>query len=247
MQFAPASIGAKTANVSIAHNAAGSPSSVTVSGTGLASAPIAGLSSTSLGFGNQVIDTTSAAQAITVTNHGTQDLIVSGASLTGLDAAQFSLTNGCTTVIPGASCTVNVLFAPTLVGLKTVTVDIIHNAAGSPSSVTVNGTGIAAATTATIADARIGGGGGTRIGASATANVRVTNTGVNPLVITSVSVNELAFTATLGTCAAPVAPGRRCNLSVTFSPTAAVQYTGQLAIVSNASGVTSGTLTGRGR
>ena len=247
VQFVPVSIGAKTANVSIAHNAEGLSSSVTVSGTGLASAPIAGLSSTTLGFGNQVINTTSAAQAITVTNHGTQDLIVSGASLTGLDAAQFSLTNGCTTVIPGASCNVNVLFAPTLVGLKTVTVDIIHNAAGSPSSVTVNGTGIAAATTATIADARIGGGGGTRIGAIATANVRVTNTGVNPLVIESVSVNELAFTATLGTCAAPVAPGRRCNLSVTFGPTAAVQYTGQLAIVSNASGVTGGALTGRGR
>jgi len=247
VRFAPTTAGAKTANVVIAHNGAGSSSSVTVSGTGLASAPVVGLSSTTLSFGNQTIGTTSAAQAITVTNSGTQNLIVSGASLTGLDAAQFTLTNGCTTVVPGGACTISVRFRPITTGLKTVSVDIVHNAAGSPTRVAVSGTGAIATTTATIANTAIGGGGGQRIGRTASSNVRVTNTGANPLVITS-AITQAPFAVTdLGTCTAPVRPGRSCNLRVSFSPTAAVAYTETLTLVSNASNNPTGTLTGRGR
>lgn len=105
-------------------------------------APTVELSAASLAFGNQVIGTSSAAQAITVTNSGTQDLVVSGASLTGLDAGQFLLTNGCATVAPGGSCSVTVQFNPTTPGEKTVSVDIVHNATGSPNSVIATGTGI---------------------------------------------------------------------------------------------------------
>jgi Ca2+-binding RTX toxin-like protein len=250
VQFAPTTEGDKTATISIAHNGTGSPSSVTVTGRGIPSAPIAVVTPAApdaLAFGNQVIGTSSAAQAITVTNSGTQDLIVDGASLTGFDAAQFSLTNGCATVVPGGSCSVTVQFNPTTLGDKTVSVDIVHNASGSPTSVTANGTGINEATTATIATARIGGGGGLRIGRSATGNVRVTNTGANPLVITSANVTGSGFTVALGACSAPVAPGRRCNLSVTFTPTAVREYEEILSITSNASNNPSATLTGRGR
>ena len=182
-----------------------------------------------------------------MTNSGTQNLIVSGASLTGLDAAQFTLTNGCTTVVPGGSCTINVQFRPTTTGLKTVSVDIVHNAAGSPTSVAVSGTGAIATTTATVANTTIGGGGGLRVGRTTSSNVRVTNTGANPLVITS-AITKAPFAVTsLGTCAVPVRPGRSCALVVAFSPTAAVTYTETLTLVSNASNNPTGTLTGRGR
>jgi len=166
--------------------------------------------------------------------------------LTGLDAGQFTLANGCTTVIPGGSCTVNVQFRPTTTGLKTVSVDLVHNAAGSPSSVPVSGTGIVAATTATINNMSFGGG-GVRINTSVTKNVKVSNTGIAPLAITSASATDPAFVATLGTCTAAVAPGRTCNLSVTFRPTAARTYTATLSMASNASNNPSSTLTGRGR
>jgi Ca2+-binding RTX toxin-like protein len=251
VQFAPTTENVKTATISIVHNGTGSPSNVTVTGRGIPSAPIVVVVPAApdvLAFGNQVIGTSSAAQAITVTNSGTQDLVVSGASLTGLDAAQFSLTNGCATVVPGGSCIVTVQFTPTTLGDKTVSVDILHNATGSPTSVAATGTGINALTTATIASpVRIGGGGGLRIGRSATGNVRVTNTGASPLVITSANVTGTGFTVDLGSCTAPVAPGRRCNLRVTFAPTAARLYEETLSITSNASGNPSATLTGRGR
>jgi len=248
VQFAPTTTGSKTASVSIASNAAGSPANVAVSGTGLAPAPVIAIAPASLvvSFPDQVINSTSAAQTITVSNTGTANLTVSGVTLSGA-TTQFSFTNNCTTaVVPGGSCTVSVLFRPTSTGAKTATVSIASNAAGSPSSVTVSGNGIAAATTATIANATIGGGGGVRIGASATGNVRVTNTGANPLVITSASTTA-PFSVTLGTCTTPVNPGRTCNLSVTFRPTAAQTYTATLTMASNASNNPSGTLTGRGR
>ncbi|WP_374087357.1 choice-of-anchor D domain-containing protein [Methylomicrobium lacus] len=248
VQFAPTTTGTKTASVSIASNAAGSPASVAVSGTGLAPAPIVAIAPVSLAvaFPDQVINTTSAAQTITVSNTGTANLTVSGVTLSGA-TTQFSFTNNCTTaVVPGGSCTVSVQFRPTSTGAKTATVSIASNAAGSPSSVTVSGNGIVAATTATIANATIGGGGGVRIGTSATGNVRVTNTGTNPLIITSASTTA-PFSVTLGTCTTPVNPGRTCNLSVTFRPTAVQTYTATLTMASNASNNPSGTLTGRGR
>ena len=245
VQFAPTAAGAKTATVSIAHNAAGLSSSVTVNGAGIASAPIAAVSPATLSFGNQVINTTSAAQTITVSNTGTQNLVISGGSVTGA-STQFLVTHNCSTVVPGGSCTATVRFRPTTTGAKTATGSLTHNAAGSPSIVTFNGTGILAATTATIANVSAGAG-GVPIGTSVTGNIRVTNTGTNPLAITSVSVNEPAFTVTLGTCTATVAPGGGCNLSGTFRPTAVLTYTGQVTIVSNASSVTGGVLTATGR
>jgi Ca2+-binding RTX toxin-like protein len=245
VRFAPTSTGVKSAAVSIAY-ATGSPSSIAVSGTGLPTAPIAAIGPASLGFGNMVIGTTSGAQSITVANNGTQNLNLLGVSLSGADAGQFSLTNNCpTTVIPGASCTVDVRFAPTVTGPRTVSVNILHNAAGSQASVTATGTGIVAGTTATLADTSFGGG-GVRINNSVTKNVRVRNTGTAPLVITSAN-SAAPFSATLGTCTAAVAPTRTCNLSVTFRPTAAQSYTGTLTITSNASNNPSATLTGRGR
>jgi len=258
VRFAPTTTGAKTASVSITSNAAGSPVSVALSGAGLAPAPIAAITPASLAltFPDQVVGTASAtAQTITVSNTGTTNLTISGVTLTGADPIpQFSFTNGCTTTVaPGGSCAVSVRFAPTTIGAKTATVSIAHNAAGSSTNVTVSGTGlaqppgpVAGATTATIANATIGGGGGVRIGNTATSNVRVTNTGTNPLIITSASATA-PFSATLGTCNLAVNPGRTCNLSVTFRPTAAQTYTGTLTMVSNASNNPSGTLTGRGR
>ena len=54
-------------------------------------APVAGLSVTSLAFTDQVVGTASAAQAITVTNTGASNLVVSGVTMTGVDATQFLL------------------------------------------------------------------------------------------------------------------------------------------------------------
>ena len=246
VQFAPTATGNKTATVSIAHNATGSPSSITVSGTGLPTGPVAALSSTSLTFPNQATGTTSAAQTITVSNTGGQDLIVSNVSMTG-NTTQFLLTNGCTTVTSGNSCAISVRFRPTTAGSKTVTINIVHNAAGSPSSVTASGTGVIPPTTATIANTSFFAGLAVPVGTTVSAPVLVRNTGTAPLFITSASATAPFRVSSLNTCATRVLPGNSCTLIATFRPTAAQLFTGTLTIVSNASNNPTGILTGRGQ
>ena len=101
---------------------------------------------TSLAFGNQATGTNSVAQAITVTNTGNAALTVSGATMSPIGAQFAIVASDCGTVLPLASCTVDVRFSPTSTGLKTATIGIVHDGLnGSPSNVTLNGTGDAPA------------------------------------------------------------------------------------------------------
>jgi hypothetical protein len=141
VSFKPSSSGAKNATVSITHNASGSPSTISLSGTGTAApTPVISVNPTSLSF-SQTVNTTSSAQTVTVSNTGNATLTVSGVSLTGADAGQFSQTNNCSSVAAGSSCTISVTFAPTSAGAKSASISITHNASGSPTTVVLSGTG----------------------------------------------------------------------------------------------------------
>src|SRR5207237_10568239 len=98
------------ASVSIADNAAGSPQSVSLSGTG--TAPAVTLNPTSLTFGNQPTNTTSSARTVTLTNSGTAPLAISSIGITGTNASNFAQTNNCptgsSTLAVSATCTISV-------------------------------------------------------------------------------------------------------------------------------------------
>ncbi|MGC9998379.1 MAG: choice-of-anchor D domain-containing protein, partial [Terriglobia bacterium] len=79
--FTPAASGSRTALLSVADNSAGSPQTVSLSGTGTVAS--ASLSPTSLSFGNQSVNTTSGVLAATLTNGGTAALSLSSIALTG--------------------------------------------------------------------------------------------------------------------------------------------------------------------
>ncbi|WP_206305439.1 discoidin domain-containing protein [Actinacidiphila soli] len=97
-----------------------------------------------LSFGSQTVSTTSASQAVTVTNTGTAAASVASVAAQG----DFSQTNNCGTAIAvNASCTVNVRFTPTASGARTGALTITGSASNSPSTVTLSGTGTTAATT----------------------------------------------------------------------------------------------------
>jgi hypothetical protein len=84
----------------------------------------------------------SSAQEVTLTNRGTSPLAVSGFAV----SAGFTQTNTCgTTVATGASCTIWVTFDPATAGTHRGTLTISGRAANSPQSVTLTGTGEAAA------------------------------------------------------------------------------------------------------
>ena len=86
---------------------------------------------------------TPVSQAFTVANVGNQTLTISAVSISGLNAADFSQTNNCTSVAAGANCTITVTFKASSVGAEAAHVMIADNAnaSGSPHNILVIGGG----------------------------------------------------------------------------------------------------------
>src|SRR5437899_3142516 len=148
LTFTPTAASARTATLTITDDAAGSPQSVSLTGTGV-TPPTATLSATSSAFGEQRVGTTSAAQNVTLTNNGGAPLNLTGITITGAQAADFAFAAGNTcpsgagSVAPGASCTISVSFTPAAPGARAATVNITDAAVDSPQSVSLPGTGLA--------------------------------------------------------------------------------------------------------
>jgi len=100
--------------------------------------PAVSLSSTLLTFPSQWVGTTSATQNLTLTNTGSAPLTISNLAING----DFAQTNACgTSLAARANCTITVTFAPTTAGARSAMVTITDNAAGSPHTVALSGTG----------------------------------------------------------------------------------------------------------
>jgi hypothetical protein len=125
--------------VSIADNAQGSPQIVNLSGMAVAGpAPEAFLSPSNLLVAPQPISTTSAAQAVTLTNTGNAALAITSIVASG----DFAQTNSCGNLVAlGKNCAINVTFTPTVAGVRTGTVTVTDNATGSPRSAALGGIG----------------------------------------------------------------------------------------------------------
>jgi hypothetical protein len=109
--------------------------------------PTASLSAnpSALTFASQALNTTSAAQAVTISNTGTASATGVGVSASG----DFAQTNNCaSTIAAGASCTVNVSFKPTASGTRTGSVSV---AGSAPVSVSLTGTGAGGTTNTNLA------------------------------------------------------------------------------------------------
>jgi Putative Ig domain/Abnormal spindle-like microcephaly-assoc'd, ASPM-SPD-2-Hydin len=107
-----------------------------------AAAPAVTFTPTSLTFAAQAIGTTSAPQSITVTNTGNAGLFINSAATPGtLDFTQVN--DGCSglTLAPGTSCSVSITFSPTASGARSATFTLTDNAANSPQTVPISGTG----------------------------------------------------------------------------------------------------------
>jgi Ca2+-binding RTX toxin-like protein len=98
-----------------------------------------------LTFASQNLNTTSASQAVTVSNSGNGPLSISGLTIAGTDFAVSSSTCLAAPVAIGGSCVVNVTFTPTANGARSATLQIADNAAGSPQGVLLTGTGVSPA------------------------------------------------------------------------------------------------------
>jgi len=135
--FTPTAVGARSGVLTLTDNALNSPQSVSLSGTG--QAPLVSLSATSLTFSGQTVSTQSAPQTITLTNTGNLTL----SSLTIARTGNFAETNTCpASLAAGASCTISVTFSPLGAGSQSGTITLTDNAANSPQTIPLSGTGM---------------------------------------------------------------------------------------------------------
>jgi len=237
--FTPGANGARSANLTFTDNAAGSPQSVALSGTGAAAAPVVSLSPTSVSFGNQNVGSTSSAQAVSLTNSGTTPLSISNIALSGTNASDFAQSNTCpsgsSTLAAGSSCTINVTFTPGANGARSANLTFTDNASDSPQSVALSGTGTT--TTTYFSDGFESG----NLNAwtlpssdstgSATVQSTVVNSGSNALAITNAS-GQYAYVYT----ALPSGPEAQTFTRFSFRVASNVTGGTQLAIARNANG-----------
>ncbi len=243
VEFKPTAAGTLTASLVLTDNADGSPQTVALSGTGAAAGLTVSLSPASLTFASTPIGSTTAAQVITVKNTSATAITLTSANFAGTNASSFLRSGGtCAggTFAAGASCTIPVEFKPTAAGTLTASLVLTDNAAGSPQTVALSGTGAAAGLTVSLSPSSLTFA-STAIGSTTAAQViTVKNTSATAITLTSANftgTNASSFLRSGGTCAGGTfAAGASCTIPVEFKPTAAGTLTASMVLTDNATG-----------
>ena len=222
--FTPTGSGTRTATVVVTDSAVGSPHQIQVTGT--ATAPAVNLSSTSLTFHTQLVNTASPSLAVTVTNTGNGALIFSSIGVSG----DFAETGNCGQRLqPAASCQILVSFRPTTAGPRSGTLTITNNAPGNPQTVSLSGYGTFFKVSASALNF-----GNQAVGTTSNPQT-VYLANVSPKNAESVSfkiggVNAADFKQS-NNCGTALAAHSTCAISVTFTPGAAGNRTAVLEII----------------
>ncbi|MBI2929848.1 MAG: choice-of-anchor D domain-containing protein [Verrucomicrobia bacterium] len=232
MHFAPTSVGAKSGSVTVSSDDP-DESTRTVSCAGTGVVPDIDLMPTALGFGNQLLGTTSAPQMVTIENTGSADLHVNSLSSSSSEFP-FSMTVSLpATIAPGGSLMFQVRFAPTTPGAKSGTVTVSSDDPGeSTRTVSCTGTGVVPdidlmPTALNFANQLLG-------TTSAPQTVTIQNTGSADLHVASVQTTNSEFMVSLGTSLpATIIPGGSLPIQVRFAPTSVGAKTGRITLRSD--------------
>jgi sugar lactone lactonase YvrE len=212
--------------------------SANITGAYLTASPAA------LNFGPQTDGTTSASQAITLTNQGYGYAADAYSVSTTNSAFSATLGSGCASVAVGATCDLNVTFSPTAVQSYSGTGSVMVTDVGpgnAPSvSFTLSGSGASATapvaglspsplvfSSVTVDNYSIG-------TATLTNTGNATLSGIAPT-ITGSGASAFSFYPT-GSCTTTLAAGDSCTYVLHFQPEAAGGFSATLSVADNASG-----------
>lgn len=189
------------------------------------------------------LGTQSAPQPVGVYNGGEASLSISAIQVLGTNASDFSITfdQSClnSSINPGvtAGCSFEVSFTPSASGPETALVAVTDNAPGSPQLLELTGSG--EGPHAIVSPAILSFGNQPIHTTSLALNVTITNSGNEPLTISSIAGPNSTVFANSGqdTCPAssaePLAALSSCSIPIVFSPTATGQFTSQISIQDN--------------
>ncbi|WP_263410875.1 choice-of-anchor D domain-containing protein [Terriglobus tenax] len=195
----------------------------------------------SLSFADTQVTLRSADQSVVVTNTGNVALNISAVAMQG----DFVETDNCTTapIAVAGSCSLQVLFAPTVMGARSGLMTLYADIPGGQATVSLSGNGLAppAVVLSPVAAAFAA----TNIGSSsAVTNFTVSNTGgVSVSLQTPVVTRDFAIVA--NTCGSSLSPQTGCTVSVVFRPTSSGTRSGVLTVV-NGIGTQTASLSGIG-
>ena len=151
VEYSPLAAGQSSATLEITHNAVGSPSSVTLEGLAEDPFPDLTVDPTTYKFGGILVGN-NGDKEFEIESTGILDLDITGIEIIAGNSTEFSILSvdndgtpvasapyACTVVV-GTKCIITVRFSPTTKGQgKTSTLKITHNAAGSPTDVSLEG------------------------------------------------------------------------------------------------------------
>jgi hypothetical protein len=209
---------------------------IVVSPSNAAAQPILSLSTSSLTFVSTTPGATSPTQTVLLTNIGAASLNLSGILSSTPD---FAVANNCSTVAPGASCTLAVSFTPqnsSIPSTRVGAVEISSNASTPLEFISLIGTAAPAGSAPLASSPAALAFGSVLVGASSTLSLQLTNPG-------TAAATSLAYATTgdymvaSGTCPSPanaLSAGATCTLQITFTPTLTGLRTGTLWIASSA-------------
>jgi hypothetical protein len=228
--FAPQATGGASGNVALTNDGSGSPLNIALSGTAVASGSLME-SPTSFSFGNVQVGT-SQSQNETLTNSGSESLTISQVTVTGAGFSDTGL-NLPITLEPSQSATFGVMFAPASVGPGNGSLAITISGSSTPFNLALSGTGVAPATlTATPAGLTFA---NVQVGQNLVQSESVKNTGGSNATISLAKVTGAGFSISGLSTPTTLTPGQSAAFNVTFAPPSAGNFSGSVAVTSNAS------------
>jgi Protein of unknown function (DUF1573) len=184
----------------------------------------ASVSPLALEFAPEVInllDSGSQPQAITVTNTGKADLVISSVFASG----GYKQTNNCSTVPPQQSCTVEVTFNPGTIGNLNGAITITDNTLSNPEVVSLSGKGLAPAQLSP----NILSFGPVAVGTTSQPQALI----LTAAPTSTLSINQIAVSGNFlqtNNCPSSLQGGKSCTINVVFQPTVNAAVQGALAV-----------------
>ena len=236
VQFKPTVVGPETGSLLLGYSNIPNPSAtqiiptltVPLSGTGLFPAT---LSTTQLNFGNVVENPNiSPSLPVTITNSGGIPLSLTVSYSNSMFASNPYLPGSCSSYLAvGGSCTLTVVFSPTMAGPQTgtaaVTATNYYNSGQvfKQATIALSGFGHPISVSPSL-DFQL-----TLLGTSSQSFIYLFNASNAHVSVGRVTVSGTAFTAGTG-CVGSLAPFSSCAIAVTFTPTVAAVATGTVTV-----------------
>lgn len=233
--FTPSQVGATNASIAFTNNTSAGSDTISVSGTGVG--PVLTLSASSKSYGN-VLVSTNKKDSIYLKNTGNATLSITNVVS---DNAEFTVNATTFSVNALDSAKLIMTFAPASSGTKSATIQITHNGQTSPTSAAVDGRGIQPIFSSSAANIAFGSVGYYQ---AKTDSLTVTNTGVDTLIISSVTKTNAVYTVT--PTSANIAPSSNQKFYITYAPVALTATNDTLMFTHNAGSTTKIPLSGTG-